>query len=278
MNRLHKKCLIASAALHSLLFVILLVGPAFLAEKSVPIDMPVLDVIPSKLIDELMSGGGNPKAQPPPPALPVVTPPSVKPTPVPTPPEKKPEPPRKEPIKAVTLDPIPEDKPPRKPLPKVSIKQISRSDFDPKARKQAEAEAQAKAREEAAKLAAEIQSTAEILKQGLSSSTTVEVPGPGGEAYASYSQAVISKYQHAWIKPEDVRQEVTIVQATVTIARDGTVLSARVTKSSGNGSVDKSVQRTLERVKFVAPFPEAAKEPQRNFDLEFNLKSKQSLG
>jgi TonB family protein len=278
MNRLHKKCLIASAALHSLLFVILLVGPAFLAEKSVPIDMPVLDVIPSKLIDELMSGGGNPKAQPPPPALPVVTPPSVKPTPVPKPPEKKPEPPQKEPIKALTPEPIPEDKPPRKPLPKVNLKPVIRSNVDPKARKQAEAEAQAKASADAAKVAAAIQSTARSIKEGLSSSTSVEVPGPGGEAYANYSRVVISVYQQAWLKPEDVRQEVTIVQATVTIARDGTVLSARITKSSGNGSVDKSVQRTLERVKFVAPFPEGAKEPQRNFDLEFNLKSKQSLG
>ena len=33
MNRLAKKCLIASAGLHLLLFVILLVGPAFLSKK-----------------------------------------------------------------------------------------------------------------------------------------------------------------------------------------------------------------------------------------------------
>lgn len=269
MNRLARKCLIASAGLHLLLFVILLVGPAFLAEKNAAIDMTVLDVIPSKLVDELMSGGGNPTAQPPPPAP---LPEPVKPQPQPEA-FVKPEPP-----KTAKPEPIPDDKPARKPLPKVSIKLVTPSDTDPKAREQAKAEAQAKARAEAAKRAAEFNTALRSLKEGLSSSTTIEVPGPGGEAYANYGQAVISVYQHAWVKPDDVSQEVTIVQATVTIARNGTVLSAHITKSSGNSSVDKSVQRTLERVKFVAPFPEGAKEPQRDFNLEFNLKAKQLHG
>jgi periplasmic protein TonB len=271
MNRLAKKCLIASAALHSLLFVILLVGPAFLSKKNAADDMPVLDVIPSKLVDELMSGGGNPKAQPPPPA----------PLPEPVKPQPqvvkfvKPEPPQKEPPKIAKSEPIPGDKPAPKPLPKVSTAWVTRSDIDPKAREQAKAEAQAKARADAAKRAAEFKTALRSLKEGLSSSTTIEVPGLGGEAYANYGQAVISVYQHAWVKPDDVTQEVTIVQA---IARDGTVLSAHITKSSGNNSVDKSVQRTLERVKFVAPFPEGTKEPQRDFNLEFNLKAKQLRG
>jgi len=274
MNRLAKKCLIASAALHLLLFVILLVGPAFLSEKSTVNDMPVLEVIPSKLVDELMSGGGNPNAKPPPPAP---LPEPVKPEPKP---EKvvKPEPVVKEPVKIVKPEPVPDEKVTQKPKPQISTKLVTRSDTDPKAREQAKAEAQAKARADAAKRAAEFKTALRSLKEGLSSSTTIEVPGPGGEAYANYGQAVISVYQHAWVKPDDVTQEVTIVQATVTIARDGTVLSAHITKSSGNSSVDKSVQRTLERVKFVAPFPEGAKEPQRDFNLEFNLKAKQLRG
>ncbi len=103
MNRLAKKCVIASAGLHLLLFVILLVGPAFLSEKNAVNDMPVLDVIPSKLVDDLMSGGGNPNAQPPPPAP---LPEPVKPQPKP---EKvvKAEPPQKEPPKIANLNPSP---------------------------------------------------------------------------------------------------------------------------------------------------------------------------
>jgi protein TonB len=274
MNRLAKKCLIASAGLHLLLFVILLVGPAFLAEKNAAIDMTVLDVIPSKLVDELMSGGGNPNAQPPPPAP---LPEPVKPQPQPET-FVKPEPPQKEPPKTAKPEPIPDDKPARKPLPKISTTLVTRSDTDPKVREQAKAEAQARARAEAAKLAAAFQSAARSLKEGLSSSTTVEMPGPGGEAYANFAQVVKSVYEQAWIAPEDVADENATTKVSVTIARDGTVISARIIRDSGNVPVDKSVQATLLRVKFIAPFPEGAKEQQRTFMINFNLKAKRLLG
>src|SRR5712671_207825 len=64
MNRVQKKCLIASLALHALLCVILLVGPAFLSSNPKGVDQPTLEVIPSKVVDSLFSGGGNPKANP----------------------------------------------------------------------------------------------------------------------------------------------------------------------------------------------------------------------
>src|SRR5437016_14598533 len=65
MNRLQKKCLIASLALHALLCLILLVGPAFLSSNHKGVDRPTLEVIPSKIVDSLFSGGGNPNANPP---------------------------------------------------------------------------------------------------------------------------------------------------------------------------------------------------------------------
>src|SRR6185295_6948247 len=65
MNRLQKKCLLASLALHALLCVILLVGPAFLLSNHKGVDQPTLEVIPAKIVDSLFSGGGNPKANPP---------------------------------------------------------------------------------------------------------------------------------------------------------------------------------------------------------------------
>ena len=51
MNRLQKKCLIATAGFHLLLLVILFVGPAFFAPSPKPDDTQVLDVIPANLID-----------------------------------------------------------------------------------------------------------------------------------------------------------------------------------------------------------------------------------
>jgi len=96
------------------------------------------------------------------------------------------------------------------------------------------------------------------------------VPGPGGEAFANYSQVVISIYQQQWIKPIGIEQTAT-VKATVIIARDGRVISARITKLSGNRTVDESVEQVLQRVKTVAPFPEGATDTTRTFDLSFEL-------
>ena len=65
MSRLQKKCFIVSAGVHLLLFVILLVGPAFLSSKSHSEDAQTLDFYPSKLIEAALTGGGNRNAKAP---------------------------------------------------------------------------------------------------------------------------------------------------------------------------------------------------------------------
>jgi TonB family protein len=64
----------------------------------------------------------------------------------------------------------------------------------------------------------------------------------------------------------------------VTIASDGTVITARIVTPSGDAGVDNSIQRALDRVTFIAPFPEGAKEKERIFIIKFNLKAKRMLG
>ena len=51
MNRLQKKCVIATTGFHLLLLVILFVGPAFFWSQEKPDDTPVLDMIPANLVD-----------------------------------------------------------------------------------------------------------------------------------------------------------------------------------------------------------------------------------
>ena len=67
MNRLQKKCVIATAGIHLLLMVILFVGPAFFYSKPKADDLQVLDVIPANLIDAAFNSGVA-NATPPPPA------------------------------------------------------------------------------------------------------------------------------------------------------------------------------------------------------------------
>jgi TonB family protein len=107
---------------------------------------------------------------------------------------------------------------------------------------------------------------------GISSGTSIEAFGPGGEATADYAQFVEFFYRRAWSQPAEVDDDLATVKATVVIRRDGTVESFRITKRSGNATLDNSVQR-LENLRSVEPFPEGARDERRTFVLNFNLKA-----
>ncbi len=289
MDRLQQKCVIASAGFHLLLFVILLVGPAFLAPKSKVDNSRILDVIPGKLIDAAFSGGGNPQGRPPPPAPPEPRPPAVtQPAPRPEPVKvREPEPPKEE-VKPTKPDPSAlEPSPDRKrKLPEVSTKPLIRRPDSTKTTKSpsttstADSEERRMADARRRRAAAVIGAAAQSLRDDIAPGTSIEPlgPGGGGEVYASYDQAVKSAYWHAWIPPEDTASDAAITTATVTIASDGTVLTARIVKPSGDTNVDKSVQRTLEHVTYIAPFPEGAKEKQRTYTIKFDLKARRLTG
>jgi TonB family protein len=282
MNRLQKKCLITSAGFHLLLIVILFVGPAFFNSRDKNANLPPLDYIPTKAIDAALSGGGSPTAQPP------------APQPQPAPPEKSfiekiftPDPPKQE--EKVAEIPDPEFKKvvksaPTKTTPKptvevnmTKVKRTSRTS-NKTAVKTPDDTTEADARAE--RIAAQRQRSAAVgralanLDKNLSGGTDVEVPGPGGASYANFAQIVMSIYDRAWISPNDMADDTAVVVASVTIARDGSVVSARITSPSGSTTVDASVRATLQRVKFVHEFPEGAKDAERTFNITFDLKAK----
>jgi colicin import membrane protein len=291
MNRLQTKCFIGSAGFHLLLMVILLVGPAFLTSKSKSDNSPILDVIPTKLIDAAFSGGGNPNGTPPPPAPPVppqrnITPPAPPPEPVK---ERTPEP-VPEPVKEVKptqpdpnpLEPSPE---PKRKKPEVSTKPVIRRPDTGKTAKSPATTSTADSEERRLadarrRAAAMIGATARSLRDDIAPGTSLEAfgPGGGGEVYANYDQVVRSIYWHAWTPPEDTASNAAITKATVTIASDGTVLSARIIQPSADAKVDRSVQQTLDRVTYIAPFPEGAKEKQRTYTIKFDLKARRLTG
>jgi TonB family protein len=116
------------------------------------------------------------------------------------------------------------------------------------------------------------------IKANASSATTVEMPGESSVSYANYSAVVKSIYDQAWTAPDDTASDDADTRVSVTIGRDGTVIGAHILTPSGDASVDRSVQRALDRVTFVAPFPDGATEKERNFIINFNLKAKRMLG
>jgi hypothetical protein len=286
MNRLQKKCFIASAGVHLLLALILLIGPAFISTKAKPgDDPPLLDFVPVKTVDSLMSGGGNPNAKPPP------APPALQPQPPVTPPvaqqqpekSREPDPPK---------DAVNEVKPPKteedslEPSKKkigISTKLITRSHDDPDAKAKAEAKAHAEQKawvDARRRLASQVGKAADQLNSALSGGTTIELKGLGGGGvpYANFLQAVKTVYANAWVVPDGVTDDQATTVASVTIARDGTVVSHHITGHSGDLAVDQSVQATLDRVTYAAPLPDDAKESERTVTIKFNVRAKRLLG
>ena len=285
-NRLQKKCFIAAVGFHLLMFVILLVGPAFLSSSKKADERPLIDFIPLKTIDEALSGGGNPNARPPTPAP---QPPAPQPQPQqrvePPAPRPQPQTPVREPEppKPVQRDPDVVPAKAAKKLPDVSLKRVTRPKETASKQKTApKQDSQSNANDQLTQFAKAAKSAAKSIRQNVSDSP-VEIPelqglGGGGVPYANFFDALKKRYSDAWLVPEGVTDDEATATASVTIARDGTVLSSRVTQSSGNALADQSVEMTLRRVTFAVPLPEGAKESQRTVTIKFNVKAKRGLG
>ncbi|HKW30701.1 MAG TPA: TonB family protein [Verrucomicrobiae bacterium] len=268
MNRLQKKCVLATAGIHLLLFVILLVGPAFFQPRHKADDLNVLDVIPANLIDAQFTSGVR-VAQPPPPVVqPAPRPPAPQPVVLPPPKPVEPAPTpmvKPEPVKPA---PVPDKVQPHKVEPNLKpvVHNAPRNvpkNNSPQTSQQARA----------------LRNAIRSLKSNFSPSTTVDMPGNSSVAYANYASAVKSIYDQAWaqVPLDTVANENENVKARVTIASDGTVISARIIESSGDAALDVSVQKTLERVTFIAPFPEGTPDKQRTYTINFNPQLRKML-
>ncbi|MGA2787367.1 MAG: TonB family protein [Verrucomicrobiota bacterium] len=267
MNRLQKKCVIGTAGVHLLLLVILFVGPAFFYSRPKADDMEVLDVIPANLIDAAFNSGVA-NATPPPPA-PVAPPQPPPPAPVVTPPAAAPEKIQKaEPVKAP--DKLSPDN--LTPVEKTSKTEPHKIQISTQlvARTEGETSPNAAARARA------IRSALRSLKSNLKPGTTIDMPGNSTVAYANYATVVKSVYEQAWILPNDATDNAN-TKVNVTIASDGTVITARIVTPSGDAGLDASVQRTLDRVRFIAPFPEGATEKERTYTINFNPQVKRLI-
>jgi TonB family protein len=275
MNRLQKKCLLATAGFHLLLLVILLVGPAFFSPKPKPDDLQLLDVIPANAIDAAFNSGVK-NAQAPAPT-PIVTPPAPQPQAVQPQPKPVVTPPtlmqQVEKFFKPAPDKLPPDdsakpnehviKPDLNPVTHVAPKNTTTTTAPDASQKNAKAKA----------LAAALKA----LRSNLSSGTTIDMPGDSSAAYANYASIVKSVYTQAWTPPDDTTSDDANVKVSITIANDGTVISAHIIGASGDASVDNSVQKTLDRVQQIAPFPDGATEKERTYIINFNLKAKRML-
>jgi TonB family protein len=280
MNRLQKKCLIATAGFHLLLIVILIVGPGFFTAKPKPDDTLLLDVIPANAIDAALNSGVK-AAQPPAPAPQIITPqPQSQPAPTPPAPVPKTVTPAPSFVKKMENffrpepgAPAPDDSAkPTEHKPEHAVKVNMETVKRPTSQKSSDEARQQQLRAEA------IASAVRNLKSNFTPSTKVEMPGTSSVSYASYASIIKSIYTQAWTPPDNAANDEANTKVSITVSSDGTVISAHIIGASGDASVDDSVQRMLDRVTFIAPFPDGSTEKEKTFIINFNLKVKRMLG
>jgi TonB family protein len=124
------------------------------------------------------------------------------------------------------------------------------------------------------KLRAAARNAARSLQKNFTPGTTIDMPGNSSVAQANYASIVRSVYDQAWMLPDNVASENENVKVSVTIASDGTVINARILSPSDDASLNASVQRTLERVTFVAPFLTGMTEQEWTRTISFNPETK----
>jgi colicin import membrane protein len=230
----------------------------------------------------------------------VVQPPE--PTPEPPQPQPKPEPPKPD-VQPPKPEIQPEDTRPAelpepKPVKKHEIKpDLTKPDLtvvvrkvpkvtdnsaaEAKAEAEAEAAAEAKAAKAAKRLAAARARAFEraigSIRDKASSATSVVMPGDSSVAYANYASVVVSIYNDAWRIPDSTTSDDAVVKISVTIARDGHVIESHIVDRCGDASVDNSVQRTLDRVREIRPFPDDSTDKERTYIINFDLKAKREM-
>jgi TonB family protein len=276
MNRSQKKCLVVSAGLHLGLLSSVVLLSAFRPAAPPGLAFQPIDFTPLLTTFEDMSGGGNPQGQtlqapPPPPPAPAV--------------QKPPEPARREvarepqpKIEEDSLTPSARPTPrrpqidpsniitrPRQEKSKVKPRQ---DDDDSQAQDRELAKAAADARR---RLAQQLGQMASQLGNSRSGPISLELKGPGGGGlpYANFRQAVYSIYKREWIIPDGATDSDATTVAEITIARDGRVVTAIITRSSGNAAVDQSVQSTLDRVRQVPPLPPNSEQDKLTITINF---------
>ncbi|MBN9692136.1 MAG: TonB family protein [Verrucomicrobia bacterium] len=147
------------------------------------------------------------------------------------------------------------------------------------AREAAASAAQARAQRSAnaQKLASRLTGAAVGVSQKVGGSTQIEMPGPGGAAYAPYTSWLQTFLYQQWRRPTSSSSNQEWVGLNLTISKDGTVLGVSITRSSGIRSLDASVEEIFRRHPKLRPLPDEYQEPRLVVPVKFVLEAPGSL-
>lgn len=301
------KCFICSLLIHASIIGVIFAGSVFALNpfteqknRNKPerqANLPIIQQIPQTIVDELLyNPGGNPEPQPAPqiqtPAPPkkeTANPIIKKNTQTPKPKVSQPKPKKQtpKPNTASTPSSKPKEKTvtPTKTKPR-QLKEISLEDLEAKqAAEQAEKEALAQRNALLEAISGAKNSISDqndeysSSNHSIASSTSIRSASLGngdgsgsGLAVANYGQIIRSRYNNAWVSPSSLKNPNLQTTAKIVILRNGTIQSSRITKYSGDASLDESVQKVLDTIIKVPPFPKSSKDTTRTYTIHFSLR------
>ena len=280
-----------TVGIHLLLFLILIVGPAFYNPQP-KADNTILNVIPD-VTDAADSGVPDAQTPPPtpapripptaqqlqpPPPIPQPAPRVVQPAPTPTPQPETPTPSLLDKFREMFKPAKPTVTPDLTPVNKPAKHQDSNIQVNTQMTKRTDQKTTPKHNNNTSNAKA-IDDTLKSLKSNLSSATKVEISGNSSASAANYATVVKSIYERAILAnlPTEIAQNNENTRVRITVAKDGTVVSADIISKSGDSVWDDAVQRTLNQVTFIAPFPEGATDSERHYTIDFNPQVERAL-
>ena len=116
-----------------------------------------------------------------------------------------------------------------------------------------------------------VRGVASNLGKNLSGSTSFEMPGPGGAAYAPYGSYLMAFYKLRWKKPTTLNVEHGEVEVEITVQRNGRVSAFKMVKPSGIRALDDSVREVLEGNRDLRPLPDGTTDSERRITIRFDL-------
>lgn len=116
-----------------------------------------------------------------------------------------------------------------------------------------------------------VRGVASNLGKNLSGSTSFEMPGPGGAAYAPYGSYLMAFYKLRWKKPTTLNVDHGEVEVEITVQRNGRVSAFKLVKPSGIRALDDSVREVLDRNRDLRPLPDGTTDSERRITIRFDL-------
>lgn len=116
-----------------------------------------------------------------------------------------------------------------------------------------------------------VRGVASNLGKNLSGSTSFEMPGPGGSAYAPYGSYLMAFYKLRWKKPTTLNVDHGEVEVEITVQRNGRVSAFKLVKPSGIRALDDSVREVLDGNRDLRPLPDGTTDSERRITIRFDL-------